>query len=160
MKLGQRRAQSGFGVIAAIVVLVILSALAAAIVSLSTTQQKTSSQDILSSRAWQAARSGNEWGLFQARNSASWGGAGTCDTATRTVTLDLTADTGFFVTVTCSPLTYNEGEVVTAGVLGPQTTRFYTITAVACPVNSCPQASATVATPNYVERTRVVIATQ
>lgn len=58
--------QSGFGAIAAIMILVILSVLAAALTRLGSTQQLTSAQDLLSARAWQAAKIGNEWGLFQA----------------------------------------------------------------------------------------------
>ncbi|MBK6638241.1 MAG: type II secretion system protein [Rhodocyclaceae bacterium] len=58
--------QHGFGAIAAIVVLVILAVLSAAIVSVGSTQQLTSAQDVMSTRAWQAARAGNEWALYQA----------------------------------------------------------------------------------------------
>ncbi len=58
--------QSGFGAIAAIMILVMLAALAAALTRLGSTQQLTSAQDTLSARAWQAAKAGNEWGLYQA----------------------------------------------------------------------------------------------
>lgn len=142
--------QRGFGVIAAIVILVILAALAAAIVSVGSTQQMTSAQDVLSARAWQAARAGNEWGLYQALKG-TWT---TCSSASQT--LDLTSDTGFRVTVNCDSWLYNEGESVPGT---PQTVRLYRIKAVACPSTSCPASDASVAGPGYVERTRVVFAT-
>src|SRR5574343_519238 len=63
--------------------------------------------DILSARAWQAARAGNEWGLFRALSSATpadpWK---TCSAAS--ANLDLSAESGFFVTVSCDSWLYNE----------------------------------------------------
>lgn len=148
--------QRGFGAIAAIVILVILAALAGAIVSVGSTQQLTSAQDVMSAKAWQAARAGNEWGLFRALNNQDWLAAGTsCDTAPRTNTLDLRADSGFFVTVSCDSWQYNEGES-TPGLA--QTVRIYRIRAVACPAASCPASDASVAGAGYVERTRVIMA--
>lgn len=140
----------GFGAIAAIVVLVFLAALGAAIVSISTSQQFTSAQDILSARAWQAARGGNEWGLYQALKGTWTNCTGTSQE------IDLTADTGFHVTVTCDSWAYNEGESVPGTA---QPVRIYRIKAVACPAASCPASNSSVAGVGYVERTRVVLAT-
>ncbi len=150
-----RYTQSGLGAIAALVVLVLLAALAAAIVSLTATQNLTATQDVLSARAWQAARAGNEWGFHQARTGGAWG-AGACDTTPRTATLNL--GTGFMATVTCTPFNYNEGEV-TPGA--PQTLRLFRIVAVACPAPAaaCPN-NAAAAGPGYVERTRAIVVTQ
>ncbi len=142
--------QQGFGAIAAIMILVILAVLAAAIVSLGTTQQMTSAQDVMSAKAWQAARAGNEWGLYQALKG-TWT---SCSGASQS--LDLTADTGFHVTVSCDSWPYNEGETVPGT---PQTVRLYRITAVACPAAACPATDASVAGAGYIERTRIVIAT-
>jgi len=144
--------ERGFGAIAAIMILVILAALAAAIVSLGTTQQTTSALDVMSARAWQAARAGNEYGLFRALNttSADWD----CDVAD-TTTLDLTADTGFYVTVTCKSWPYNEGETET----GSQLVRVFEIRAIACPVNPCTETTDG-SSAFYVERARSVIATE
>ena len=144
--------QRGFGLIAAIVVLVIFASLSAAIVAVSSTQQVTSAQDVMSARAWQAARAGNEWGLYQALKG-SWAN---CSNASET--LDLTADTGLHVTVFCDSWPYNEGESApgTANVV-----RIYRIEAMACPISTCsasPLDSAVVAGAGYVERTRVAIA--
>lgn len=147
--------QQGFGAIAAIVVLVILAVLSGAIMSISTTQQTSAAQDVLSARAWQTARAGNEWGLFQALQGGTWSGAA-CDAVTLSQTLDLRAETGFSVTVSCQSWPYSEGEE-TPGT--PKTVRVYRITAVACPAAACPVNDATVAGAGYIERTRVVVAT-
>lgn len=160
--------QQGFGAIAAIVILVILAVLSAAIVSIGTTQQTGSAQDVMSARAWQAARAGNEWGLYQALKG-SWKEGAASDLcpaagalglgAAATQTLDLTADTGFNVTVTGDCWRYNEGETVPGTV---KTVLIYRVKAVACPLATCPAAGvdlAAVAGVGYVERTRVVLAT-
>ena len=141
MNAGQR----GFGAIIAIVILVIMATLAAGLVRLGTTQQATSTQDILSARAWQVARAGTEWGLYQALQF------GNCSGAT---TLDLRAATGFSVTVTCTSKSFNEGEV-TPGTTRAITT--YSINAIACNSTACPD-TASASTPGYVERERLVIA--
>ena len=151
--------QKGFGTIAAIVVLVILAGLSAAIVSISTAQQIGSAQDVLSTRAWQAARAGNEWGLFKAINSTTPGDPWkTCPNVAPLLsqTLVLGPETGFNVTVTCESWLYNEGESV-PGTAKP--IRLYRITAVACPVTTCPDTSTAVVGAGYIERTRVVLAT-
>jgi len=150
--------QRGFGAIAAIVVLVILAVLAAAIVSVSTTQQITSAQDVMAAKAWQAARAGNEFGLYKALKNQAWTVTvtDTCNTASRSATLDLSADTGFHVTVSCDSWQYNEGESVPGT---PQTVRIYRIKAVACSAATCPASDASVAGAGYIERTRVVVAT-
>lgn len=149
--------QRGFGAIAAIVVLVILAVLSAAIVSFSSVQQIGSAQDAMSAKAWQAARAGNEWGLYKALKVQDWAGAGTtCDTASRTATLDLTADAGFHVTIYCDSWSYKEGELAPPTA---KTVRVYRIRSVACPAATCPAADVTVAGVGYVERTRVVLAT-
>ena len=138
----------------ALVILVIMAVLAAGLVRLGTTQQATSAQDILSARAWQVARAGNEWGLYQALQSGSCSGA--------SGTLDLRATTGFSVTVSCTSQTFYEGETNTPSprrppALKPNVITTYSIKAVACNSAACPDA-ALAATPGYVERERLVIA--
>lgn len=147
--------QKGFGVIAAIIVLVILAALAAAIVSLGTTQQTTSTLDLLSARAWQAARAGNEWGLFRALSTTTSGDAWkTCDGAT--ATLNLTADTGLYATVTCDSWLYREGEEAPGTA---RTVRIFRIRSIACPVAAGCTGNNDGSGTYYVERVRSVIAT-
>ncbi len=143
----RRPAQAGFGAIAAIVVLVVLASLAAAVVRFGVVAQTTSAQAVLAARALQAARAGTEWGLYQAFKG-SWT---TCASASQT--LDLTTDTGFRVTVSCTSSVFNEGEV-SPGV--PRTVRVFTINAVACNgASTCPD-NARATTQGYVERRRQV----
>lgn len=139
--------QRGFGAIAAIVVLVFLAVLAAAMMKLGVSQQTGSVQDVLSARAWQAARAGTEWGVYHAIQNSR---------CAPTITLNLSVSTGFWVTVSCSLKNYTEGEVA-AGTA--QALRVYTINAVACnDSGGCPASGAQVASPGYVERARQVIA--
>lgn len=57
----KRLNQRGFAAIAAIFLVVVLAALGGFMVTFSNTQQLTSSQDVLGSRAYWAARGGLEW---------------------------------------------------------------------------------------------------
>ncbi|MEK6669204.1 MAG: MSHA biogenesis protein MshP [Pseudomonadota bacterium] len=143
-----RTSARGFGAVAAMIVLVLLATLAAAIVRLNWTQQMGSAQDIGASRAAQAAQAGVQWGLYQALKSGWKTSCGAAET------LDLRADTGFRVTVSCASTDYSEGESVSGT---PQTIRLYTLTAVACngTANTCPDADS-VAGPGYVERRQEV----
>ncbi|CAK0755113.1 MSHA biogenesis protein MshP [Gammaproteobacteria bacterium] len=144
--------QRGFGAIAAIVILVILTILSSSIVSISILQQTTSAQDILSAKAWQAARAGNEWGLYKAIKEK---------TCSPSMTLDLVADIGFHVTVTCVSNSYKEGETYdeTLKLFKSLTVIVYQIASVACLSNTCPATDASVADIGYIERRRVVMAT-
>jgi MSHA biogenesis protein MshP len=138
-----RQTRRGFGVITAIVVLVMLAALAAAVVRFGSVAQATNAQSLLSARVLQAARSGIEWGLYQAFKG-SWT---TCSSVSQT--LDLSASTGFRVTVSCDSRTFNEGE---SSPGTPNVVRIFTIDAVACNGSaSCPDNAAATG-PNYVER--------
>lgn len=147
--------QSGFGAIVAIMVLVILAALAAAMTRMSATQHLTSAQDIQAAKAWQAAKAGTEWGLFQALQPTGTWQACTNSSAA----LDLTADTGFWVTVSCDSFPYNEGEISSSGVQTAQTVRVYRINAVACNAAGGCLNNAQATAPGYVERMRQVVAT-
>ena len=131
---------------AVIIVLVTLAGLAAAVLRLGQQSQITSTQDVLALRAASAARAGIEWGLYQAFKG-SWA---SCSGASQT--LDLSADLGMTVQVSCDSRLYNEGESA-PGV--PQTLRVYTIDALACNGATCPDASAAVRA-GYVERKRQV----
>ena len=140
-----RSAQSGFGLIAALVVLVVMASLAAAVVRISGGQQIASAQGLEGSRASWAAASGLDWAAYQALKG-SWA---TCSGQSQT--LDLSTDLSMWVTVTCSSNLYNEGESAPGTV---QTVRTYTLTATACNSPSgCPD-NARAVQPNYVERVR------
>lgn len=136
--------------IAVIVVLVALAALAAAIVRIGGNSQLGQAQDLLATRAWLAARAGTEWGLYQALKG-SW-----TNCSGQSQTLDLSADTGMHVTVTCDSRTYNDGES-TPGTA--QVVRLYTVEATACNSSACPD-NARAVQAGYVERRRRVQASQ
>jgi MSHA biogenesis protein MshP len=150
--------QQGFGMITAIIVLVILASLAGAMVTFGSTQQFTSAQDVMGIRAWQAAKAGNEWGIYMALTSGTgWTSGAACAPAAvvgtpgtqQTKTIGLSADLGFSVTVTCSATKFNEG--AQGYPLAPTVVTVYTIVATATNGTS-------VSSPGYVERGRVVIA--
>jgi MSHA biogenesis protein MshP len=137
------RRQDGFGYIAAIVIVVILATLATTAVRLNTTQQASSNQDVLSARALQAARAGNELGLHRALVG------GNC------ANILVNMGNGFSVQVNCAETHYFEGESA-PGV--PIEKIIYEVSAVACnSTTSCPD-PAMVPTPDYVERRRVTTA--
>ena len=89
--------QAGVGLVTAIFILVVLAGLAVAIVSMSSAQQAASSLDVLGARAYQAARAGVEWGLFQQRINNS------CLPGPNTFALPAnTSLSSFTVSVTCN----------------------------------------------------------
>jgi MSHA biogenesis protein MshP len=142
-----KREQEGLGAVAAVMLLVVLASAAAAMLRLGQSSQTASAQDVQGERASLAARAGTEWGLYQALKG-SWS---SCSGASQT--LDLVADTGMRVTVSCTSSSYNEGESVPGT---PQVVRVYTIDAVACNATaSCPDAAAAGGI-GYVERRRQV----
>lgn len=69
LKAGQR----GVSIIAAVFFMLLFAAIAAAMVSLTTTSNATSAMDVQGSRAYQAARAGVEWGLWQVLNNPANG---------------------------------------------------------------------------------------
>lgn len=87
--------QHGFAIISAIFLIVVLAALGAFMVTFSTAQQTTSAQDLQGTRAYHAARTGIEWGAYQALQKAS------C--ASSTTIAPAGTLSGFSVTVQCAP---------------------------------------------------------
>ena len=96
--------QSGFSIIAALFLMVALGILGVFMVTLSTVQHATSSTAINAGRAYQAARSGIEWGVDRAAN------AGICNPGPTAV--DMTSAPGlanFAVNVVCTQTLHQEG---------------------------------------------------
>ncbi len=94
------RRQRGFALVVAIFLLVVLASLGVYIVKISGVQHATINIALLGSRAFEAARTGIEWGAFQALDS------GACTTTTLNLTeggLD-----GFDVDVTCTTTPHTE----------------------------------------------------
>ena len=115
--------QAGVGIVTAIFLLVVLAGLGVAMVGIYTSQQASANIDLLGARAYQAARSGLEWGIFQRmRNKA-------CAARSAFRMPGGTSLSGFSVSVTCTP--QGEGDL----------TR-YVITSTACNVpdkdGNCP----------------------
>jgi MSHA biogenesis protein MshP len=107
MKTGPAR-QAGVAIMAAIFLLVTLSALGAFMLNFTNVQQSSSALDIEGTRAYWAAKSGLDWGMYQAyRNAANAcacangcsGGGGTANTSSVTVG-NFTAT----VACTCTPV--------------------------------------------------------
>ena len=131
------RAAQGFAIITAIFILVVLAVLGAFMVNVSTNQHIGSALDVQGVRAYQAARAGIEWGLYQKliNNTPSYCVSDPPSSFSPTAT----TLTGFTVTVTC---------VATPGSSGAPTV--YTITSIACNATApCPSASPS---SLYIER--------
>ncbi|MBI2276225.1 MAG: hypothetical protein HYU74_02600 [Dechloromonas sp.] len=104
--------QRGVSIIAAIFFLLLFAAIAAAMVSLTTTSNATSSLDIQGERAYQAARGGAEWGLWQVLNNPANGAPINANAPLPNCfasPANLAAIPGFAVDVTCQLITTQEG---------------------------------------------------
>lgn len=140
MRAIRHRLAAGFSVVTALFIVVVLSALGVAMMSLTTSQQTSAALDLLGARAYEAARAGVEYGLYQQQIN------GSC-VATRSFGLGGSLST-FTVTVQC---TVNP----TPG-MGANMNRT-TVTATACnqpAAGVCPNAATTSA--DYVQRTVTV----
>jgi MSHA biogenesis protein MshP len=104
-------AQHGFAAIAAIFLVVVLAALGAFMVSMSNTQHLTSTQDLLGSRAYWAARAGLDWGLVKAPLDANLcpNAVATQMAPTAATPVVLTSVEGFTVELLCAKNSYTEG---------------------------------------------------
>ena len=144
----------GFAIMAAMFILVVLALLGAYVLSISSAHHVGSALDIEGSRALQAARSGLDWGISRAvSDPPTFGGADCRGTMVSTNLTtgsggDLTAISGFTVTVSCSGTDpYSDGASL----------RNYTLVATACNQPSggaCP--NTTTVSANYVERSLTV----
>jgi MSHA biogenesis protein MshP len=95
--------QSGFSLVSAILLLVILASLGAFMLTFSSVQHATSAQDLEGIRAYQAARAGLEFGLYQVLRP----GVASCGATT--LALGGTLE-GFTNNVLCNPsAVYTEG---------------------------------------------------
>lgn len=134
-----RHLARGIALISAIFILVVLATLGAFMVSIFSSQQIGTALDIQGVRAYQAARAGLEWGLYQQLRGASCAGA--TSFAPSGVTF-----TGLTVTVTCT---------ATADPGAHSGPTVYTISATACsePLGVEPKCPNTTSpTAYYIER--------
>ncbi|MBK9161787.1 MAG: hypothetical protein IPM27_09550 [Nitrosomonadales bacterium] len=134
-----RKMQHGFSLISAIFLLVVIAALGTFAVTLSTTQQQNIALDVMSARAYQAARAGVNWGAYQIIQSAAAGGAfaTACQPGPTSQVVAPLPNTlaGFNVNVECNSTAHTEDAV---------TINVYQLTSTAT--------QGSVATPGYVER--------
>lgn len=147
----------GFAIVTAIFILVVLAALGAFIVSISTNQQIGTALDIQGVRAYQAAKSGVEWGIYQVEATPAYNfsygtpavAVGNANPNTRAcpaspASFAPAAPTlaGFTVTVTCAAtVDVNNGPTV------------FRVVSTACnqpAAGACPNNAPT--SPDYVER--------
>lgn len=136
-----RRRARGVSLLTAVFLVVVLAGLAAAIARVALVQASSGALDLLGVQAYQAARSGLEWGIFRQLQTSPAGGECISSPARFALPSD-GALRNFSVTVTCKKKTGN-----TAG----DTTNGWTITAVACnQPGPCSNASTD---PDYVQRT-------
>lgn len=165
MKSTARRVR-GFAIVSAIFILVVLAALGAFIVNISTNQQIGSALDVQGVRAYQAARAGIEWGVYQVQATTAYnfsygspatavGAAspnlracpGGASPSTNSFTPGATTLATFAVTVTCTQTTDGTG--------GPT---IYRVVATACNQPIAGWTATTTACPNaspgnlYIER--------
>jgi MSHA biogenesis protein MshP len=141
----------GFVLPSAIFLLVVLAGLTVFLVRLSMTQSTASAQDLQGARAYQAARAGVEWALYQVMDpinftvvspsNAAWPNMPNCPSGGLTIE-------GFSVRVGCSPMPqdYLEGgntrsiriyRLVATASLGTQGAAAYVEREVAVTVSKC-----------------------
>lgn len=129
--------QSGFAIVSAIFLLVVLAALGAFMVTFSGVQHVTQAQDIQGSRAYWAARSGIEWGVYQAVKAVP---------VSCVAGKNLAGPEGMTVTVSCASDAWTEDTTAVT---------FSTVTSIACNMptaaGACPNPAA-VGGIGYVER--------
>ena len=135
---------AGVGLVTAIFLLVVLAAMGVAAVTLFNSQQASSALDIEGARAYQAARAGIEWGLFQRerRNSCA---------ASTSFRLPEGVLASYTVTVTCTQLPTLQVE---DGNGNPQPLPRWRIRAIACNqvLNGACEEQPSNTSPDYVRR--------
>ncbi|HEY0061665.1 MAG TPA: agglutinin biogenesis protein MshP [Telluria sp.] len=135
----------GVSLITAVFLIVLLAGLTAALVRVFGAQQAASAMDMLGSQAYQAARSGLEWGMFQQLRVQPPSVA--CFASPQTFALPSDGNLrNFSVTVSCTPK---------AGNAVGNTTNRWTLVAVACNQLDTTTARCPNANPgaDYVQRT-------
>jgi MSHA biogenesis protein MshP len=150
MRVRARRKSTGVAIITAIFLLLVVAGLGVAVVTLTTAQQSGSAQDMQGQRAYQAARAGIEWALYNAQRPVDPPTPGVSLACPASYSFQLPGATlaGFTVTVSCSApsvaLTTNQGDTTGNHIL---------ITSIAC---NQPDAAGTcinpVRGPDYVQR--------
>ena len=146
-KRRRRARQRGFSLILALFLLVSLAAMGAYLLTVSTVQQEASIADELGAGAYQAARGGIDWGLYELLRDSGGAYASACDAAVAPAPPAAQsfalggALAAFSVKVECSA-SAPTSEGASSGL------RAYVLRATACNQASCPGTQG----PAYVER--------
>ncbi len=156
-------AERGFTLVSALFILVVLTALGGFILSVSTNQQLGSAMDVQGVRAYEAARGGIEWGLYQVNATPAYNfsygtpvvAVGSANANTRACPVSPSSFVpaaptlaGMVVTVRCSSSVDAGGgptSFTVSAVACNQPVSGWTATTAACPNTSTPGA-------RYVER--------
>lgn len=101
-QISARARQRGFSVITAVFLLLLMAVLAAAIANIVSTSHVNLAADIGGARAYQAARAGAEWGIFQLDPNAQAAGLPNCFADSTP------AVPGHTVNVTCASTDHSE----------------------------------------------------
>lgn len=128
------RHQRGFAAAASLFLLVVLALLGAALLKIFSASQEDATRDVMGAQAYQAARAGIEYGLYQTLRN------GVCSSSTQT----FPGLSDYSVALSCSRVSTQEGGVAVD---------VDTWTSVACNQAPCPAASPDA---SYVERKLVV----
>ena len=101
--------QRGFALVAAVFIVVVLALLGIMIVTIGGVQRATTSAAVQGARAYHAARTGIEWGVYQAlNNTVPTCGAAPSTPTTNTFNLAVAGLDGFAVSVVCSYTEHRE----------------------------------------------------
>lgn len=146
-----RNLHAGFSLVSAIFLIVVLAGLGVAMMFISTMQHQSSALDIQGVRAYQAARAGIEWGLFQRVRAAGNSG---CFANTNITFPAGTSLQAFTVTVSCASNLNSDINALGASKV-PSNIQPAIITAVACNMpngaGNCVQGQASTS-PDFILR--------
>jgi len=134
--ISPRSRQRGVSIITGVFLLLLMSVLAAVIANVVSTAHVNQAADIGGARAYQAARAGAEWGMFQLDPNAQGAGLPACVNGTPAIP-------GHAVTVTCQSWDTTEGtrqlriyrivsQAIAAGVKAPGIERQVEVTVERC----------------------------
>ena len=101
--------QRGFALVAAIFIVVVLALLGIMMVTIGDMQRATTSASVQGARAYHAARTGVEWGIYEAlNNTVPTCGAAASTPTTNSFNLSVAGLDGFAVTVVCEYTEHRE----------------------------------------------------
>jgi MSHA biogenesis protein MshP len=142
----KRRSGKGFALMMAIFIIVTLAAIGTYLLTISTGQIEAAIQDEQAARAYQAARSGLDWGAYQQLRNSS------C-VLSQTLNFTQPGLLGFHAEVQCVSLVVNEAE-------GADLVSVYRITATGCNRTPCGPTNPASTDATYVERQLELTLTQ